>query len=171
MFSAVKFLMTPNYFISFVTLPVQPPNDSSALFGSHFIIIFKYLLLNLQFRFQWKTAFVHQLFHRGEKNCNDYYHTVSLLHKFTLIFKKLQIEFIYQNVRRLVYPKKFGFQTRKIPITQLIDYIDTSYSKFKRNCLYIVYFDYQIAISENPSSSLTHKLGKFSFDYTRLFLT
>ena len=104
-------------------------SNCPALFGSLFFIIFISILITLQFPFQWKTAFVHPFHKGGKKNCIENYRPVSLLSKISLIFERLLFEFNHRNVRHLLHHKQFGFQSRKTPITQLIDYIDTIHRK------------------------------------------
>ena len=74
-------------------------------------------------------------------------------------------------MRPNIFSVQLGFMTKRLTITQLLEYLDKIYPNKETNLeRFSVYFDFCSAFDQVPHHILLSKLAKFGFDYTFLQL-
>ena len=66
-------------------------------------------------------------------------------------------------LKNKIYPRQYGFQSKKSTICQLLEYVNYLYLN-KGDILFSIYFDYEIAFDRVPHSVLLVKLRKNCLD-------
>ena len=117
----------------------------------------------------WKIAFIRPLHKSLFKASIENYRPISLLSKISLVFERLLFVYLFGLCKAQLHPKQFDFQSRKNPVLQLIEYLETLYRN-KSSTLSTVYLDYAKAFDKVPHKILLSKLKLFGFDSELLLL-
>ena len=133
------------------------------LFGIIFSPLFCSIILCKVFPSVWKVVRITLVFKSRSRNSIMCYRPINLLPKISLIFEKLLFRFLLWNLKSKLHPKQFGFQSQKISVLQLVDYMECVYHEKSRN-RFSVLFDYQKAFEKVPQSILPRKLSLY-LDY------
>ena len=135
----------------------------SCLFATLFRIVFNCVILHCQFPEIWKSSFIKPI-HKGAcRNDIANYRPISLPPKISLIFEKLLHKILIDLLKNKIYPRQYGFQSRKSTICQLLEYVNYLYLD-KGDILFSIYFDYEKAFDHVPHSVLLVKLRKIGLD-------
>ena len=139
------------------------------LFAHLLFILFSAIIHTLVYPDIWKTAFIRPLHKSDCKTDITNYRPISLLPKISLIFEKNMFDFLFNKIKHRITPRQHGFQSRKIAVLQLIDFLQTARLKNSPN-LYTVYLDYAKASDKVPFEVLLRKLRLFGLDENFLHL-
>ena len=132
------------------------------LLATLFRVVFNCVILNCQFPEIWKSSFIKPI-HKACRNDITNYRPISLLPKISLIFEKLLHKFLIDLLKNKIYPRRNGFQSKKLTICQLLEYVNYLYLN-KGDILFSIYFDYETAFDRVPRSVLLVKLRKIGLD-------
>ena len=112
-----------------------------------------------------KASYITSLHKNSSTSDVQNYRLISLLPKFSNIFEKMFINFLYPLVRPLITNAQHGFMKRCSTTTQVISYCDVLYNNLDKNfpCA-SVYFDIRKAFDSVPHHRLLTKLAAFGFD-------
>ena len=123
----------------------------SGLFAKLFRIVFNCVIVNCQFTDIWKSSFIKPI-HKGAcRNDITNYRPFSLLPKISLIFENLLHKFLIDQLKKKIYLRQYGFQSKKSTICQLLEYVNSLYLN-KGDILFSICFNYKKAFNFVPHS-------------------